>query len=91
VSEILIEKLPQSWTDYKQQLKHKHKQMSLSATCKQASDRNSTFVIGDPMNKVHMSKNKSLGSFASINIDLKSIFSILMLCVEVLDTALSRG
>jgi len=29
VSELLIEKLPQSWTDYKQQLKHKHKQMSL--------------------------------------------------------------
>ena len=28
--EILIEKLPQSWTDYKQQLKHKYKQMSLS-------------------------------------------------------------
>jgi len=27
VSELLIEKLPQSWTDYKQQLKHKHKQM----------------------------------------------------------------
>ena len=30
VSELLIEKLPQSWTDYKQQLKHRHKQMSLS-------------------------------------------------------------
>ena len=30
VSELLIEKLPQSWTDYKQQLKHKYKQMSLS-------------------------------------------------------------
>ena len=30
ISELLIEKLPQSWTDYKQQLKHKHKQMSLS-------------------------------------------------------------
>jgi len=29
VSEVLIEKLSQSWTDYKQQLKHKHKQMSL--------------------------------------------------------------
>jgi len=29
VSELLIEKLPQSWTDYKQQLKHRHKQMSL--------------------------------------------------------------
>jgi len=25
VSELLIKKLPQSWTDYKQQLKHKHK------------------------------------------------------------------
>ena len=30
VSELLIEKLPQSWTDYKQQLKHRQKQMSLS-------------------------------------------------------------
>jgi len=29
VSELLIEKLLQSWTDYKQQLKHRHKQMSL--------------------------------------------------------------
>ena len=30
VYELLIEKLPQSWTDYKQQLKHRQKQMSLS-------------------------------------------------------------
>jgi len=30
VSLLLIEKLPQSWKNYKQQLKHKHKQMSLS-------------------------------------------------------------
>ena len=30
VSELLIKKLSKSWTDYKQQLKHKHKQMSLS-------------------------------------------------------------
>ena len=29
VSELLIEKLSQSWTDYKQQLKHMRKQMSL--------------------------------------------------------------
>jgi len=29
VSELLIEKLPQSWTDYKQQLKHRHKQILL--------------------------------------------------------------
>lgn len=29
VSELLIEKLHASWIDYKQQLKHKHKQMSL--------------------------------------------------------------
>jgi len=27
--ELLIKKLPQSWIDYKQQLKHRHKQMSL--------------------------------------------------------------
>ena len=30
ISELLIEKLLESWTNYKQQLKHKHKQMSLS-------------------------------------------------------------
>ena len=29
ISKLLIEKLPESWTDYKQQLKHRHKQMSL--------------------------------------------------------------
>ena len=29
VSELLIEKLPSSWTDYKQQLKHRHNQMTL--------------------------------------------------------------
>jgi len=28
-SKLLIEKLPQSWTDYKQQLKHRHRQLSL--------------------------------------------------------------
>lgn len=30
VAGILIEKLPESWNDYKQQLKHKHKQLSLA-------------------------------------------------------------
>lgn len=30
VSKLLIKKLPKSWTSYKQQLKHKHKQMFLS-------------------------------------------------------------
>ena len=30
VSELLIEKFLQSWTNYKQQLKHRHRQMSLS-------------------------------------------------------------
>jgi len=29
ISELLIKKLPQSWTDYKQQLKHGHRHMSL--------------------------------------------------------------
>jgi len=32
---------------------------------KQTSEGNPTFVIGDPMNKVHMGKNKSLVSSAS--------------------------
>jgi len=35
------------------------------ATCKQTSDGNPTFVIGDPMNMIHMGKNKSLVSSAS--------------------------
>jgi len=48
-------------------------------------------MIGDPMNKVHMGKNNSLVSSASTNIDSKSILSIPMVCVKVLDTALSRG
>lgn len=29
VADLLIEKLPKSWNDYKNQLKHKHKQLSL--------------------------------------------------------------
>ena len=63
----------------------------LPSTCKQTSDGNPTFVIGDPMNKVHTGKNKSLVSSASTNIDSKSILSIPMVCVKVLVTALSRG
>jgi len=59
------------------------------ATCKQTSDGNSTFVIGNPMNKVHMGKNKSLVSSASTKIDLKSNCPFLW-CVKVLDTALLR-
>jgi len=43
------------------------------------------------MNKVHMGKNKSLVSSANTNIDLKSNLSIPMVCVKVLDIALSRG
>ena len=30
VAGILIEKLPDTWSDYKQQLKHKHRQLSLA-------------------------------------------------------------
>ena len=43
------------------------------------------------MNKVHMGKNKSLISYANTNIDLRSILSIPMVCVKVVDIALSRG
>ena len=45
-------------------------------------------MIENPMNKVHMGKNKSLVSSASTDIDLKSILSIPMVCVKVLVTAL---
>jgi len=37
---------------------------------KQTSDGNPTFVIGDPVNKVHISKNKSLISFDSTKLIL---------------------
>jgi len=43
------------------------------ATYKQTSDGNPTFMIRDPMNKVHMGKNRPLDSSASTKIDLKSI------------------
>ena len=46
------------------------------ATCKQTSDGNPIFVIGDPMNKVHMGKNKSLVSSAST----KMIWNVPMVC-----------
>ena len=50
---------------------------------KQTSDDNPTFVIGDPMNKVHMGKNMSLVSSDSTKLILKSIMSIPMVCVCV--------
>jgi len=40
---------------------------------KQTSDGNPIFVIGDPMNKVHMVKNKSLVSSDSTKLIFKSI------------------
>jgi len=40
---------------------------------KQTSDGNPTFVIGDPMNKVHMGKNKPLVSFDNTKLIFKSI------------------
>jgi len=58
-------------------------------TCKQTSDGSPTFAIGDPMNKVHMAKNKSLVSSARTKFDLKSICPFLW-CVKVLDTTLLR-
>ena len=43
--------------------------MILLSHLKHMSDGNPTFVIGDPMNKVHMGKNKSLVSSASTEIN----------------------
>jgi len=47
-------------------------------------------VIGDPMNNVHMSKNKSFISSNSIKLILNQLCPLLW-CVEVLETALLRG
>jgi len=43
------------------------------------------------MNKVHMSKNMSLVSFDNTKLIFKSIMSIHMVYVKVLETALLRG
>ena len=43
------------------------------------------------MNKVHMDKNKSLVSSDSTKLIFKSIMSIPMVYVKVLETALLRG
>jgi len=53
----------------------------------QTSDGNPTYVIGDPMNKVHMGKNKSLVSSNSTKLIFKSIVSIPMVCAKVLEVA----
>ena len=58
------------------------------------SDGNPTFVIGDPMNKVHMGKNKSLVSSASIEINFKLILFVFIPSYGVWEsarTALMRG
>jgi len=57
----------------------------------QTSDGNPTYVIGDPMNKVHMGKNKSLVSSNSTKLIFKSIVSIPMVCAKVLEVAWLRG
>jgi len=44
-------------------------------------------VIEDPMNKVHMGKNKSHVGFDNTKIDFKSILSIPMVCVCVCESA----
>jgi len=50
------------------------------ATYKQTSDENPTFIIRDPINKIHKDKNKSFISYASIKINLISNFSISIVC-----------
>jgi len=56
------------------------------ATWKQTSDGNPTFVIGDPMKKAHMGKNKSLVNFANTQIDFYQFpFSSFLWCEKVLE------
>jgi len=60
VSELLIEKLLQSWTNYKQQLKHKHKQMSLSDLI--------THIIIEDTNRKECAATKAKTLFAKTNV-----------------------
>ena len=49
-------------------------------------------MIGDPMNKVHMGKNKSLISSDSTKLILNQLRPFLWcVCVNVLETAFFRG
>jgi len=50
-----------------------------------------TFVIRDPMNKVHTGKNKSLVSSDNTKLIFKSVMSIPVVCVNVLETAIFIG
>ncbi|XP_068504307.1 uncharacterized protein [Phaseolus vulgaris] len=59
VSELLIEKLPQSWTDYKQ-LKHRQKQMSLSDLI--------TYIIIEDTNRKECAAAKSKTLSAKANV-----------------------
>jgi len=60
MSELLIEKLPQSWTDYKQKLKHKHKHMSLSYLI--------THIIIEDTNKKECAATKAKTLSAKANV-----------------------
>lgn len=60
VTELLIKKLPKSWMDCKQQLKHKHKQMSLS-------DLITYTIIEDIIRKdIIAAKERYLASMANV-------------------------
>ncbi|OMO63104.1 hypothetical protein COLO4_32715 [Corchorus olitorius] len=60
VAGLLIEKLPDSWRDYKQQLKHKQKQMSLA-------DLIVHIIIEETTrNKIHANKAKEITTKANL-------------------------
>jgi len=59
MSELLIEKLLQSWTNYKQQMKHMHKQMSLSNLL--------THIIIEDTNRKKCTTAKAKTLFAKAN------------------------
>ncbi|XP_021631823.1 uncharacterized protein LOC110629217 [Manihot esculenta] len=60
VAGLLIEKLPTSWSDYRQQLKHKHKQLSLSELI--------THIIIEDTNKKEIKKTKGKKIAANANL-----------------------
>ncbi|KAK7287237.1 hypothetical protein RIF29_00393 [Crotalaria pallida] len=60
VAGLLIEKLPESWKDYKQQLKHKHKQLSLA-------DLITHIIIEDTNRKeLKVARAKAMGAKANL-------------------------
>ena len=64
VSELLIEKLSSSWIEYKQQLKHRHKKMSLQEVI--------THIIVEDTNRQECATARAKALLAKANIRRKT-------------------